>query len=126
MTVEAKPVSTPRRRFLRFSVRGMIVVVFVLGVLLWWMARVVRTARAQRDAVTAIKKAQGRVAYDWEWSKGQIYSGGKSLGARNGSWISLEKITLVTSPRATYCYYRRDLSVCRNDCPAICLVDPIF
>ena len=77
MTDQAKPVSRPWRRFLRFSVRGLVVLVLLIGVLMGWMARVVRTAQAQRDAVTAIKQAQGRVAYDWEWSKGQFIPGGK-------------------------------------------------
>ena len=39
MTDQAKPVSRPWRRFLRFSVRGMIVVVLVIGGWLGWIVR---------------------------------------------------------------------------------------
>ena len=63
MTDQAKPVSRPWRRFLRFSVRGLIVVVLVIGAGLGW---IVRQAHIQRDAVAAIRKAGGSVAYSWE------------------------------------------------------------
>jgi hypothetical protein len=66
-TTLAKPVSRPWRRFLRFSVRGMIVVVLVIGV---WLGWIVRDARIQRDAVAAIRKEDGGVKYDWEWNYG--------------------------------------------------------
>jgi hypothetical protein len=55
------PVSRPWRRFLRFSVRGLIVLVLVIGAGLGW---IVRQAHVQRDAVAAIKKAAGRAYYD--------------------------------------------------------------
>jgi hypothetical protein len=60
-TTLADPVSHPWRRFLRFSVRGMIVLVLVIGAGLGW---IVRNAHIQRDAVAAIKSAGGRVYYD--------------------------------------------------------------
>jgi hypothetical protein len=56
MPDESKPVSRPWRRFLRFSVRGLIVLVLVIGVGLGW---IVRRAHIQRDAVSAITKAGG-------------------------------------------------------------------
>ena len=77
MPDHAEPVSRPWRRFLHFSLRGMIVLVIVVGVFLGWMVRVVRTTHAQRDAVTAIKRVQGQVSYDWEWSNGKPIPGGK-------------------------------------------------
>ncbi len=55
------PVSRPWRRYLRFSVRGLIVFVLVIGVGLGW---IVRSAHTQRDAVAAIKKAGGLTFYD--------------------------------------------------------------
>ena len=64
------------RRFLRFSVRGLIVLVLVIGV---WLGWIVRSARIQREAVAAIQHAGGQVAYDWEnvhrskWSEKLIY-----------------------------------------------------
>ncbi len=67
MTDQAKPASRPRRRFLRFSVRGMIMLVLVIG---GWLGRTVRVARIQREAVAAIRKADGEISYDWEWKSG--------------------------------------------------------
>jgi Leucine-rich repeat (LRR) protein len=60
-----EPALHPCRRFLRFSVRGLIVVVLVIGAGLGW---IVREAHIQRDAVAAIVKAGGRVGYDWDFS----------------------------------------------------------
>jgi hypothetical protein len=54
-------VSRSRRSFLRFSLRGLIVLVVVVGVGLGW---VVRQAHVQRDAVAAIVGAGGAVRYD--------------------------------------------------------------
>ena len=54
MTDEGKPASRPWLRFLRFSVRSLIVLVLVVGLWLGWL---VRGARIQRDAVAAITKA---------------------------------------------------------------------
>ncbi len=66
MTDQAVPVSRPWRRFLRFSVRGMIVVVLLIGIGLGWIVRAIRGARIQRDAVLAIKNAGGFVQYNGE------------------------------------------------------------
>ena len=62
MTDHAKSVSRPWRRFLRFTVRGMIVTVLVIGAGLGWL---VRSARIQRDAVAAIEK-DGCIVYHGE------------------------------------------------------------
>src|SRR5271166_5949929 len=64
----------PWRRLLRFSVRGLIVVVLVIGAGLGWL---VRSAKTQQSAVTAIKNAKGRVTYDWEWRNGKSVFAGK-------------------------------------------------
>ena len=56
-----------RRRWLRMSVRGLIVLVLLIGVALGW---VVRSAHIQRDAVAAIESAGGGVIYDWEAQNG--------------------------------------------------------
>ena len=63
-TNQANPVSRPWRRFLRFSVRGMIVVVLVIGVALWWS---IHQARKQRSAVQAILARGGIVEYDYKY-----------------------------------------------------------
>jgi hypothetical protein len=49
------------RRFLRFGVRGLVVLVLVIGAGLGW---VVRQIHIHRDAVAAIKHAEGSVKYD--------------------------------------------------------------
>jgi internalin A len=59
----AKPVSRPWRRFLRVSVRGLIVVVLLVG---GWSGWIVRSARIQRDATSAARRTGGWVRYDWE------------------------------------------------------------
>ncbi len=64
----------PWRRYLRFSVRGLIVLVLVIG---GWLGWIVRSARIQREAVAAIKDARGQVWYDWEWSSGEPIPDGK-------------------------------------------------
>jgi internalin A len=68
----AGPVSRPWRRFLRFSLRGLIALVLVIGLGLGW---IVRSARIQREAVAAIKDAGGSVWYDWEWHNGRKFPG---------------------------------------------------
>jgi internalin A len=79
--MQAGPVSPPWRRYLRFSLRGLIVVVLVIGVGLGW---VVREAHIQRDAVAAIRRAGCSVMYNWEWSDGKLIPGGKPQAP---SWL---------------------------------------
>ena len=67
MSDQVNSVSRPWRRYLRVSVRGLIVLVLVVGGCLGWL---VRSARLQREAVAAIRKADGEVSYDWEWKNG--------------------------------------------------------
>ena len=69
MTDQAKPSPRPWRRFLRFSVRGLIVLVLVIGV---WLGWIVRSACIQRDAVRAIQRVSGQVYYDWEMKNGDL------------------------------------------------------
>ena len=82
-TTLANPVSRPWRRYLRFSVRGLIVLVLVIG---GWLGWIVRSARIQRDAVAAIQNAGGVVMYDWEWKNEEGFPG--SNLRHRGSWIS--------------------------------------
>ncbi len=74
MTDQAKPVSRPRRRVLRFSMRGMMVLVLAIG---GWLGWFVRSARIQREAVAAIQKGGGEVHFQWEWKNGTVVPGGK-------------------------------------------------
>jgi hypothetical protein len=78
-TMPAGSISSRQRRFLRISVRGLIVLVLAFGVGFGWF---VRSARIKRDAVAAITKADGSFQYDWEWSNGKrVFGGGTSVAA---------------------------------------------
>jgi hypothetical protein len=63
--VQPKPISRPWWSYVRFSVRGLIVLVLLIGAGVGW---IVRSARIQRDAVAAIQKAGGYVGYGWAGS----------------------------------------------------------
>ena len=58
--------SRMRRRHLRISVRGLIVVVLLVGAFLGW---IVQSAQTQREAVAAITRAGGQVRYEWGWAR---------------------------------------------------------
>ena len=97
--MSANHVSRPWRRFLRFSVRGMIVLVLVIGA---GLGLFVHEAHVQRDAVAAIKKAGGSVSYDWAWKDGTSVPGGKPWAPR---WLVdlvgvdyFGHVTIVWSP----------------------------
>ena len=79
MSSQPNPVPRPWRRFLQFSVGGLIVLVIVIGAGLGW---IVHQAHVQRDAVAAIKKAGGGIAYDWEWWNVRGIRGGKPWAPR--------------------------------------------
>ena len=68
------PTTRPWRRFLRVSVRGLIVLVLVTGAGVGWL---VRSARIQREAVAAIRKAGGGVSYDSRWDRSASVSRSK-------------------------------------------------
>ncbi len=73
MTVKPKPLSRPWWNYVRFSLRALVVLVLLIGAGLGWL---VRSADVQRDAVAAIRKAGGTVAYDWQWKNGKTTPGG--------------------------------------------------
>ncbi len=77
MSVQALPRS--RRRWLRTSVRGLIVLVMVIGAGLGW---IVKSARIQYEAVAAIKNAGGEIAYDRQMSNGRIIPGARPWAPR--------------------------------------------
>ncbi len=76
------PVTRRWQRFLRFSVRGLIVLVLLIGAGLGWL---VRSARIQREAVAEIKNARGNVAYNWESSNGKWIPAGRPWAPR---WLA--------------------------------------
>ena len=69
----------PWRRVLRLKVRGLIVVVLVIGAWLGWL---VRSARIQREAVAAITRTGGEVSYNWEWNNRNPIPGGPPQALR--------------------------------------------
>jgi hypothetical protein len=102
MSSPTRPVSNPWHRYLRFRVRGLIVVVLLVGC---WLGWIVRNARIQREAVAAIKNAGGSVMYDWEWQSGRRNRGGKPRAAK---WLVntlgvdyFGDVTYVVIPRAS-------------------------
>ncbi len=58
----------------RFHVRGLIVLVLLIGGGLGW---VVRSAHVQRGAVAAIQRSGGSVLYNWEIEDGEEIANGK-------------------------------------------------
>ena len=70
----AESVPRPWRRFMRFSVRRLIVLVLVVGAALGW---IVRGARIQREAVSEIRRAGGTVKYNWDESNGMFIASHK-------------------------------------------------
>jgi internalin A len=59
----AKPPATPNRRWLRFSLRTLLIVMTVLCI---WLAIQVNAARRQKEAVTAILKVGGEMWFDYQ------------------------------------------------------------
>jgi len=51
------------------SVRGLIILVLIVGC---WLGWIVRAARIQREAVAVIRRGGGFVVYDWEHQKGYL------------------------------------------------------
>jgi hypothetical protein len=58
--VDSQPATHPWRRYLRFSMRGLIVLVLAIGAGLGWFAR---SARIQREALLALEKTGASVSY---------------------------------------------------------------
>lgn len=65
--------TTPKRRWFRFSLRTLLVVVLLLSLPLGWFAVKLRQAEKQRKAVEAIREARGRVVYDYELKDDEFY-----------------------------------------------------
>jgi hypothetical protein len=66
--------TSPWWRYLRISLRGLIVLVLAFGGGLGWF---VTHAKVQLDAVTAIERAGGSVKYELEWKVRQFKPTGK-------------------------------------------------
>lgn len=88
------------RRYLRLSLRTLVVLVLVIGGSLGWLAY---TARVQHDAVAAIQKLGGTVSYDWERKDGRSVPNGKPWAPR---WlvdlIGIDYFSHVTQVRLVH------------------------
>lgn len=76
----------PKRRWYRFSLRTLLVVILLLSVLLGWFALKLRQAERQRRAVEAIRKAGGTVFYDYQFHE----ESGTTTGVRESpvpAWL---------------------------------------
>jgi hypothetical protein len=74
-----KRIGKPWQRYLRISLRGLIVLVLVIGSGLGW---IINRAKVQRDAVAVIERAGGSVKYQWDWKDEGPNSSGKPRWAR--------------------------------------------
>jgi Leucine Rich repeat len=63
LTDQSRPGARSLWSRVRFSIRGLIVLVLAIGCGLGW---IVHDARVQRDAVAAIQSTGGQATYDWE------------------------------------------------------------
>jgi hypothetical protein len=97
------PLPAFRRHWLRISVRGLIVVVLIVGGLLGWM---VRAARIQREAVAAIKKSGGLVQYEWESRNGHRILNGKPWWPK---WL-VERVGIDYFGHVTYVGFGKQIS----------------
>jgi len=66
-TTNAVEVTKPKRRWLRFSLRTLMVLVLAISMPLAWLGMKVRRANEQRSAVEAIRAVGGYVEYDHEY-----------------------------------------------------------
>ena len=93
-TMGAGPASRHWRRYLRFSLRGLIVVVLVIGVGLGWIIR--QGANSARSGGGHSERRWGSSFMTGNGAYGNAIPVGKPSGTA-GSWTSLES-TSVTSP----------------------------
>ncbi len=67
----------PRRAILRVSVRGLLLLILLIGCGMGWIVRIVRAGQVQRREIAAIYQAGGWVVYDTVWDSGQNASSWK-------------------------------------------------
>jgi internalin A len=82
-------------RRLRVSVRGLIIIVLVIG---GWLGWIVSGARVQRDAVAAIENAGGKAMYNWQFNREKYVAAGKPWAPRRiVDLIGIDYFSHVTS-----------------------------
>ncbi len=92
----------PRRRWFRVSLRGLMILVVLIGGAAGWVANTIRT---QRQSIAAVRAAGGDVRFDWEKqqvgvSRGRpVYRNGPSAPRWLRRWLGDELFQQVTSVR---------------------------
>ena len=69
-----------KRRWVTFGLRGLLLLVLVIGL---WLGWAVHKARQQREAVAAVKKFGGWVHYDYEFAPGPVVDDAPRRGHRS-------------------------------------------
>ena len=85
------------QRYVRISLRALIVLVLVIGSALGW---IINRAKVQRDAVAVIERAGGSVKYHWTGRMRDPIPA-ENPGGRDGCWITSDRITWPISPQST-------------------------
>jgi hypothetical protein len=68
-TTSLPPTPKPRRRWIQFSLRTLMLIMFLLGIGLSWMAAWIQRARQQKEVVEAIAELGGWVCYDCDFDE---------------------------------------------------------
>lgn len=81
------------RRFLRLSLRGLMLLVLVIAAPLGW---IVHRAHIQRDAVAAIVRAGGTVRYDPQYKNGKPVNAPLRTPGWMAAWVGVDYLDTVT------------------------------
>lgn len=66
MTTGSETTLAPKRRWLQFSLRSLLIITAILSVLLGWLGSILFRVRQQRDIVSRIESIGGKVYYDYQ------------------------------------------------------------
>ena len=92
MTTEPTTTPKPRRRWLQFSLRTLMVLMLVIGCGFGWLAYQIKQARQQREAANVIEKLGGTI--DWHPTSGGMI---ETAMARAGKLLGQDLLVDVRS-----------------------------